>query len=56
MAETAPGPTHPRLAERTTLRLGGPAARWVRASTEAELVAAVAAAETELFEPRRKSA
>lgn len=46
MAEpTGDGTTHPRLSERTTLRLGGPAARWVRASTEAELVAAVAAAD-----------
>ena len=46
MAEpTGDGMAHPRLSERTTLRLGGPAARWVRASTEAELVAAVAAAD-----------
>jgi UDP-N-acetylmuramate dehydrogenase len=34
-----------RLAEHTTLRLGGPAARWVVAATEAELVEAVAAAD-----------
>ena len=30
-----------RLADHTTLRLGGPARRWVRAATERELVAAV---------------
>jgi UDP-N-acetylmuramate dehydrogenase len=35
----------PRLAEHTTLRLGGPAADWVRATTEAELVEAVAEAD-----------
>jgi len=34
-----------RLADHTTLRLGGPAARWVRATTEAELVEALATAE-----------
>ena len=34
-----------RLADHTTLRLGGPAARWVRATTETELVEAVAAAD-----------
>ena len=33
------------LKDRTTLRLGGPARRWVRAETERELVAAVAAAD-----------
>lgn len=33
------------LAEHTTLRLGGPAGRWVRAATEAEVVDAVAAAD-----------
>lgn len=33
------------LADHTTLRLGGPAARWVRATTEAELVEAVSAAD-----------
>ena len=33
------------LADHTTLRLGGPAERWVRASTEDDLVAAVAAAD-----------
>ena len=33
------------LADHTTLRLGGPAARWVTATTEAELVDAVAAAD-----------
>lgn len=33
------------LSEHTTLRLGGPAARWVRATTEAELVDAVSAAD-----------
>ena len=32
-------------ADHTTLRLGGPAARWVRATTEDELVAAVAEAD-----------
>lgn len=35
----------PRLADHTTLRLGGPAARWVRATTEDELVGAVAEAD-----------
>ena len=34
-----------RLAEHTTLRLGGPATRWVVATTEAELVEAVSAAD-----------
>jgi UDP-N-acetylmuramate dehydrogenase len=34
-----------RLADHTTLRLGGPADRWVRADTEAELVEAVSAAD-----------
>ncbi len=33
------------LADHTTLRLGGPAAHWVRASTEDDLVSAVAAAD-----------
>ena len=32
----------PRLSDRTTLRLGGPAADWLRATTERELVDAVA--------------
>ena len=34
-----------RLSDHTTLRLGGPAGRWVRATTEAELVEAVSAAD-----------
>jgi UDP-N-acetylmuramate dehydrogenase len=34
-----------RLADYTTLRLGGPSRRWVRAETEAELVEAVSAAD-----------
>jgi UDP-N-acetylmuramate dehydrogenase len=34
-----------RLADHTTLRLGGPARAWVRATTEAELTAALAEAE-----------
>jgi UDP-N-acetylmuramate dehydrogenase len=34
-----------RLADHTTLRLGGPAAAWVRATSEPELVEAVGAAE-----------
>jgi len=34
-----------RLAEYTTLRLGGPAARFIAAATEADLIAAVAAAD-----------
>ncbi|MDZ5622787.1 UDP-N-acetylmuramate dehydrogenase [Nocardioides sp. HM23] len=34
-----------RLADHTTLRLGGPARAWVRATTEDELVAAVSAAD-----------
>lgn len=38
-------PTGPLLAERTTLRLGGPARAWVTATTEAELVEAVRAAD-----------
>src|SRR3954469_20087425 len=33
------------LADHTTLRLGGPAAAWVRATTEAELTAAVSDAD-----------
>jgi UDP-N-acetylmuramate dehydrogenase len=39
--EVAPG----RLADHTTLRLGGPAARWVRAESEAEIIGAVDAAD-----------
>ena len=35
----------PRLSDRTTLRLGGPAADWVRATTEQELVDAVSEAD-----------
>ena len=35
----------PLLRDRTTLRLGGPARRWVTATTEAELVEAVATAD-----------
>jgi len=35
----------PDLADHTTLRLGGPAGRWVRATTEDELVAAVGEAD-----------
>ena len=35
----------PELRDRTTLRLGGPAGRWVTATTEAELVDAVSAAD-----------
>ena len=35
----------PVLADHTTLRLGGPARRWVTARTEDELVAAVTAAD-----------
>lgn len=44
----APVPTHagtPALAELTTLRVGGPAGRYVETRTEAELVAAVRAAD-----------
>lgn len=37
--------TAPLLSERTTLRLGGPARRWVVARTDEELVAAVRAAD-----------
>ena len=37
----------PDLRDHTTLRLGGPAREWVRASTESELVAAVAEADTD---------
>ncbi len=39
-----PGPAH-RLADLTTLRLGGPAGRFVEATTEAELVGTVSAAD-----------
>ena len=39
-----PEPGH-LLRDHTTLRLGGPADRWVRATTEAELVAAVSGAD-----------
>jgi len=39
-----PEPTH-LLGDHTTLRLGGPAARWVTATSEAELVEAVSAAD-----------
>ncbi len=39
-----PEPSH-RLRDHTTLRLGGPAHRWVRATTEAELVDAVSTAD-----------
>ena len=42
MADAA---TAPLLAERTTLRLGGPAARWVVARDDEELVGAVRAAD-----------
>lgn len=35
----------PELRDRTTLRLGGPARRWVTATTEAELIEAVSAAD-----------
>ena len=38
-------PVPERLADHTTLRLGGPAERWVRATTEDELVAAVSEAD-----------
>ncbi len=34
-----------RLSDRTTLRLGGPARKWVRAVTEVELIEAVSAAD-----------
>jgi UDP-N-acetylmuramate dehydrogenase len=40
-----PPPMTELLADHTTLRLGGPAARWVRATTEAELTAAVSEAD-----------
>lgn len=48
MRDAAPPPvpvTEERLADWTTLRLGGPATRWVEATTRAELYAAVAAAD-----------
>ena len=35
----------PDLRDHTTLRLGGPGREWVRATTESELVAAVAEAD-----------
>lgn len=37
----------PLLGDRTTLRLGGAATRWVTATTEAELIAAVSAADAD---------
>ena len=37
---TATGTAYP-LSDRTTMRVGGPARRWVRATTEAELIEAV---------------
>jgi UDP-N-acetylmuramate dehydrogenase len=40
-----PEPPPQRLSDHTTLRLGGPAARWVEATTEAELIEAVGAAD-----------
>ena len=40
-----PSRSVPDLRDHTTLRLGGPAREWVRATTEAELVAAVAEAD-----------
>ncbi len=39
-------PEPERLADHTTLRLGGPAGTWVRATTEAEVVGAVTDADT----------
>ncbi|GAA5144474.1 UDP-N-acetylmuramate dehydrogenase [Nocardioides marinquilinus] len=42
---SGPGEPAPRLADLTTLRLGGPARRLVTATTEADLVAAVAGAD-----------
>jgi len=46
VAERAPEESAgPLLAELTTLRLGGPAGRYVRATTEGELVEAVRAAD-----------
>lgn len=44
-APTSLGAVNPRLAERTTLRLGGPAAQYLETDTEAALVAAVRAAD-----------
>ncbi len=40
----SPDPSH-RLSDYTTLRLGGPARAWVRATTEQELIDAVSAAD-----------
>ncbi len=37
----------PELSARTTLRLGGPAREWVRATSEAEIIAAVTEADAE---------
>ena len=42
---TEPVAEAPALRDRTTLRLGGPARRWVTATAEAELVGAVSAAD-----------
>jgi UDP-N-acetylmuramate dehydrogenase len=42
-----PPARHPTLADHTTLRLGGPADEWFRATTEQELVEAVSAADRE---------
>jgi UDP-N-acetylmuramate dehydrogenase len=45
LAEPATAPAVPLLAQHTTLRLGGPAADWFRADTEAEVIDAVAEAD-----------
>ena len=42
---SVPETTRRRLADHTTLRLGGPARRWIRAETEADLIEAVGAAD-----------
>jgi UDP-N-acetylmuramate dehydrogenase len=42
-----PDTASPRLADHTTLRLGGPARRLVRAETDAELISAVLAADVD---------
>ena len=45
MPEPGSGSVEDRLADHTTLRLGGPARSWVTATSEAELVAAVSEAD-----------
>ncbi|HXH79242.1 UDP-N-acetylmuramate dehydrogenase [Nocardioides sp.] len=45
MPEPSSGSSRRLLSDHTTLRLGGPARQWVRATTEAELIEAVSSAD-----------